>query len=277
MVRKYEAVASGATIESAVLQREPFAVYKQKSKDHLTSHQLADFRKCPALYHKRRLGIVPDEDRPAFLLGRAVHALVLEGRDVFESGFAVGGPINPRTGKIYGAATQAYQEWAAAQGKPALTDEQYALVSNIVAGVSSHAGARELLSAGTAEGVLRAEYCGKPSQVRLDWLNPSAGIVDLKTCDDLTWFEADAKRYGYAHQLAFYRAVLAQVTGKLVPVHLIAVEKKEPFRCGVWSISDQTLSYCQRENEAAIERLKNCEAAGHWPTGYEECRVFDAI
>jgi hypothetical protein len=37
--------------------------------------------------------------------------------------------------------------------------------------------------------------------------------VDLKTCDDLTWFEADSRRYGYAHQLAFYRAVLKKALG----------------------------------------------------------------
>jgi hypothetical protein len=125
--------------------------------------------------------------------------------------------------------------------------------------------------------VLRTAYCGKQCQIRIDWLNPNAGIVDLKTCDDLTWFEADAKRYGYAHQLAFYRAVLETVIGEKLPVHLIAVEKKEPFRCGVWTLSEQTLAYCQRENESAIERLKSCEADGNWPTGYEECRVFDAI
>lgn len=267
---------SSANITDLLL-REPYEAYRQKAKSNLSSHQLADFRKCPALYHKKKLGFLPDEDRPAFLLGRAVHSWVLEGRDTFNRAFAVGGPVNPRTGKPFGAATQAYQEWATAQGKPALTDEQFSLVSNIVSGITAHASAMELLSSGVPEGVLRAEYCGKQSQARLDWLSPNAGIVDLKTCDDLTWFEVDAKRYGYAHQLAFYRAMLALVTGQTVPVHLIAVEKKEPFRCGMWTLTEQTLSYCQRENEAAIERLKSCEATGRWPTGYEEPRVFDAI
>ena len=68
-----------------------------------------------------------------------------------------------------------------------------------------------LLEYGEPEGVVRADYCGMPCQIRMDWFEPHHGIVDLKTCDDLTWFEADARRYGYAHQLAFYRAVLAQV------------------------------------------------------------------
>jgi len=259
------------------LLRESADDYHAKAKNFLSSHQLADFRKCPALYSKKKLGLVQDEDRPAFLVGRAVHTWALEGRSTFDDTFAVGGPINPRTGKPFGAATQAYHEWAAAQGKPVLTDEQYTLVMNIVNGVAAHDGAREILAHGVPEGVLRTTYCDIQCQIRLDWLSPSAGILDLKTCDDLTWFESDAKRYGYAHQLAFYRAVLAQVTREKSPVHFIAVEKKQPFRCGVWSISEQTLDYCERENEAAIERLKTCEADGNWPTGYEECRVFDAI
>jgi hypothetical protein len=165
----------------------------------------------------------------------------------------------------------------AAQGKPVLTEEQLALLTRMAEGVTAHAGACELLSQGIAEGVVRAEYCGLPSQIRMDWFNPNAGIVDLKTCDDLTWFEADAKRYGYLYQLAFYRAVLAQVIGSALPVHLIAIEKKEPYRCGVWLIDPQALSYAQTQNEQAITRLKECQASGSWPTGYEERRVFDSF
>jgi len=60
-------------------------------------------------------------------------------------------------------------------------------------------------------------------------------------------------------------------------VHLIAVEKKEPFRYGVWQLSAEVLGIAQRENEQAIERLKKCQASNVWPTGYEELRVFDAI
>lgn len=64
-----------------VILHEPFREYQAKSKLHLTSHQLADFRRCPLLYHKKKLGLVPDEDRPAYLIGRALHTLVLEGHE----------------------------------------------------------------------------------------------------------------------------------------------------------------------------------------------------
>ena len=132
----------------------------------------------------------------------------------------------------------------------------------------------DLLLYGRAEGVVRAEYCGVPCQIRIDWTHPHRGIVDLKTCDDLTWFESDARRWRYHSQLAFYQAVLAQAIGQRVPVHIVAVEKREPYRCGVWRVSDDTLVIARSENEAAVRRLVDCRQKDRWPTGYEETRVL---
>ena len=52
-------------------------------------------------------------------------------------------------------------------------------------------------------------------------------------------------RYGYLHQLSVYRATLAVAIGLAMPVRLIAVEKKEPFRCGVWQVSSDVLAATQ--------------------------------
>lgn len=159
-----------------------------------------------------------------------------------------------------------------------LSHEQVALIEQMAGGVATNDQAVDLLVDGRPEGVVRATYCETPCQIRLDWVHPHRGIVDLKTCDDLTWFESDAKRYGYHRQMAFYRAVLAvRLGGQLVPVHIIAVEKKEPFRCGVWRVSENTLAIAQRENGAAIRRLLECQKRNAWPTGYEEVRVLDCI
>jgi hypothetical protein len=268
---------SPATNDLAFLIREPFAEYQARSKDYLTSHQLGDFRRCAALYRKKKLGLMEEEERPAFLIGRALHTLVLEGRDIFEKEYAVGGPVNPKTGEIFGATTKAFAEWAEAQGRPVLTISQFDLVENMADGVRANGMAVDLLSEGIPEGVVRTEYCGLPCQMRADWLDPHRGIADLKTCDDLGYFEADARRYGYAYQMAFYRAVLQQVIGLIMPVFFIGVEKREPFRCGVWRVHEDILAQAQRENEAAIERLKRCITTDTWPNGYEEVRLFDAV
>lgn len=269
-----------STVETTTdfLIREPADVYHANAGEYLSSHLLANFRKSPLLYHRKRCGLISDEDRPAYLVGRAAHTVILEGMDTFQRSFAVGGPINPKTGSPFGASTKAWAEWAAKQGgKEVLTDQQHDLVMQMANGVKLHEFAQELLSDGIAEGVVRADYCNRKCQIRIDWLNPHSGIVDLKTCDDLQWFESDAKRYGYLHQVAFYRAVLAQVIGVAVPVFFIAVEKKEPYRCGVWQVAEDSLASARRENEAAIGRLLRCEQTGIWESGYEDVRAFDCV
>jgi hypothetical protein len=259
------------------LLREPAEVYHARSKEHLTSHGLADFRENPFLYRKRQLGLVVEEDRPAFQVGRAAHTLILEGRDAYRRQYAFGGPTNPATGKLFDSRSKAYQEWAERQAKPVLTDRQAALIEELAAAVQRHPITGELLAEGVPEGVVRRDYCGVPCQARLDWLNPAKGLVDLKTCDHLKYLEADARSFGYLHQLAFYRALLALETGEILPVYLIAVEKREPYRCGVWRIDPNVLAVAQQDNEAALDRLVRCRQQDHWPTGYEELRVFDHI
>ena len=266
-----------STIDTSILIREPAEVYHAKARENLSSHQLADFRKCPLLYARKRAGVAEQDERPAFIIGSGAHALILEGLDRFEDEFEVGGPINPKTGLPFGSNTKAWTDWAEAIGKPVLSEAQFDVIARMNAAVRTHEIAISLLNEGQAEGVVRADYCGMPCQIRMDWFDPHTGIVDLKTCDDLTWFESDARRYGYAHQLAFYRAVLSQVVGIHMPVHLIAVEKKEPYRCGVWHFASETLTVAQRENEAAIDRLRACLADERWPTGYEETRPFDFL
>lgn len=259
------------------LTYELAAVYHANAGEHLCSHLLADFRRCPLLYRLKTTGQLADEDRPAYLLCRAAHTLILEGPEAFEAQYAVGSPINPATGRRYGSSTKAFAEWAASQGRPVLTDEQAELIARMNSAVHEHPVAAKLLRDGVAEAVVRNHYCDLPCQIRMDWFEPHTGVVDLKTCDQLDYFEADARRFGYVHQLAFYQAVLAQVIGLAVPVHLIAVEKREPFRCGVWRVSQDALAIARQDNEAAIDRLKECLAEDRWPTGYEEVRMFDLV
>ena len=262
-------------VDLNVLTAEPAEEYHAKAGEYLSSHQLLDFTKSPWLHRKKALGLIEDRDSPAYLVGRAAHARVVEGRDAYEAAFALGGPINPKTDKPYGSATKAFAEWAQAQGKPVLSHDQVELIEQMASGVAMNSEAVDLLLYGRSEGVVRADYCGTPCQIRIDWTHPHRGIVDLKTCDELTWFEADARRYRYPSQMAFYQSVLAEVLGEHVPVHIVAVEKREPFRCGVWRVSDDTLAIAQRENEAAIRRLVACRERDHWPTGYEEVRILD--
>ncbi len=264
-------------VDLSFLITEPAAVYHASRKDHLSSHVLADFRRCPKLYRRKQLGLVPERDSAAYALGRAAHVLILEGRERFEAEFAVGGPINPKTGQPFGTQTKAFAEWASSVGKPVLSDLDAALLEQMRAGVHDHVFARELLRSGVAEGVVRAEYGGVPCQARIDWINPvdGRGIVDLKTCSDLDEFERDLHRYGYVHQMAFYRELVVEACGVELEVHLVAIEKREPYRCGVWQLSRRLLDRAADENVAAIDELKRCREHDIWKTRFESLRLID--
>ena len=111
----------------------------------------------------------------------------------------------------------------------------------------------------------RADYEGRPV------------ICDLKTCETLDWFEGDARRFGYTAQSSFYREVLRVASdGEVVAdCYLIAVEKREPFRCGVWKLTDGILEACAVENERAIAELAECRRTNVWPTKTEDLRILD--
>ncbi len=262
------------------ITNEPADIYHARSRsgEFMSSHLLADFRESPALYRKEINGEIEQKDTPAFVLGRAAHSLILEGRFAFDRDFVVSdGPINLKTGEPYGAKTKAYAEWLASQDREVVSGKDYSFILKLQKSVSLHAAASELLGIGTAEGVVRAEYCGVPCQIRMDWFNMGRGLVDLKTCDSLKWFESDCRRFGYIHQLAFYRAIIRIATGDTVPVHIIAVEKNEPFATGVWQLTGDILDTAERINEAALERYKKCLYTGVWPTGYEDIRLIDSL
>lgn len=266
----------------------PADEYHRASRDgmYLSSHLLGDFRKSPRLYHMKMTGETVQPETTALLLGRAVHSLVLEGRGAFEREFlAAQGPVNPRTKEPFGKLTKAYKEWAAAQTKSIVSSQDFSLMVRLRQSVWTHPVAMELLGDGIPEMTVRCVYAGEPCQIRMDWFRSDymgkPVICDLKTCESIDWFEGDARRYGYPQQLAFYRGVLDAASREYdlrdlkADCYLIAVEKREPYRCGVWKLTDAILDACTAENERAIEELRGCRKADRWPTGLEELRILD--
>ena len=261
----------------------PADEYHQAARDgrFLSSHLLGDFRKSPRLYHKRMTGEIEPGDSAAYMMGRAVHTLVLEGRGKFDEEFLVTeGPVNPKTGEPFGRTTKAYRDWAAAQRLPIVSGADFGFISKLQQSVWLHPVASRLLDHGVAEKTVRAEYAGEMCQIRMDWfiedLDGMPVICDLKTCDTIDFFESDSRRYGYPHQLAFYREVFGIASDGVRPdCYLIAVEKREPFRVAVYRLTGDLLDSCARGNEGAIKELHACRRSDSWPTRTEELRILD--
>lgn len=251
--------------------REPFEVYQARRSHYMTSHQLIDYSRCPRLFKRRRDGLVPEVlAGDWYRIGAAAHCLVCEGARIFDATYCVAdGPINPTTGKPYGPETQKFTAWARQQTKPIVRIDEWALLCRLQESICSNDDAQRLLGGGTAEGVIRQTYCGVECQIRIDYYTAEYGIADFKTCDDLDRFEASIATFAYDRQMAFYRAVLRQAIGRNVEVHLVAVEKREPYRSGVWHLSADVLADAELENAENLIRYKQSLADDHWPTLYE--------
>jgi len=87
----------------------------------------------------------------------------------------------------------------------------------------------------------------------------------------------DIRAFGYLHQVSFYRALVAEASGQILPVHIVAVEKREPFRCGVWQVAPKVLDQAQIENEEAMADLRRCRETGNWFTRFESLRLIDRM
>ena len=255
-----------------------------KRNEYTTSHRLNLFRKCPALYKKTIDGKIVEGDTAAFALGRATHTLVLEGREKYDAEYLTSdGPINPKTGEVFGRQTKAYKEWAAAQTKPVISTEDFALITRMREAVHAHPVAADLLKDGIAEGTIRTSWDGEPVQCRMDWFDPERNIlVDLKTCNDADRFGYDIRDFGYVFQMAFYAECvsLARGSGELPQAYLVAVEKKEPYRVSVTEICFLTLRDAIHNHmggekwrddcDAMFAELKACREANVWPTRFEK-------
>lgn len=261
------------------ITHEPEGAYHARSRsgEMVSSHLLSLFCRSPWKYYCTIQGLVEQEDKPEYVVGRAAHKLILEGEQAFDEAYTVAdGPINPKTGLPYGKTSQKYLNWIATQSGEVIGTDDYNIINTMKKSCWTHAGIVELLEKkdGIAEGVVRAKLEGVDCQIRMDWFHPEIGIVDLKTCRDIEFFEKDCRDFGYAYQLAFYQSVLEAACGVKFPVHFIVVDKTDFHIAGRWDVPDCVLKECDGVNRAALNRLKKCQDAKAWPTGYENTKIF---
>ena len=263
-----------------MITKEPNRDYEARRSQRLTSHRLGDFIRSPHDFRHPKPPSKEDEKRALARSaynrqGSAAHCLILEGAEVYHDRFEHGGPVNPKTQRGYGLGTKKFTEWAVAReaelggSKTCISVETFELVVWMNAAVRKCGEAAELLYGATPEVSALADYGGVPVQSRLDAWIPQRRILELKTVEDMGRMAMQVEQYGYRRQMAFYRKVVRIITGDVLPVHLIAVEKKEPFRVEVREFTDQELNDAERENDAAIRALNRCIAKDDWPESFD--------
>lgn len=223
-------------------------------------------RESPLMYHYRREH--PQADTPAFALGRAVHALVFEP-DTFNRDYV-----------IWEGGTRRGKEWdefcEANDGRTIFKEAEIEVCIEMADAVRRHPLVQPYLEAGRFEVPLQwtdpatGLLCkGKP-----DWLLDDARILlDLKTTRSINGrrFGAEAARFGYHNQMAFYRAGVKHALGWYPErVLIVAVEKEPPHDVGIFEATFEDLYAGEEENDELLRMVKACQEADRWPGRYTE-------
>lgn len=245
---------------------EPSSEYNALRSQYLSASDYVTYNKDPALY--RYQVECPREDKPCFRFGRAAHQLILEGTA------PQNGPINEKTGKEYGDTTAAWAKAQEAAGCDIVTREELALMQAMRDSVRSHPVACDILSSGSAEVVVRSLICDVPCQCRMDWLGRNGTeLADLKTCNDLDQFERDARRLKYATKLTFHSMVAHHCTD-INTLRFIAVEKKPPYRCGVWTLHPELVNELSLQIHKGISSYMASMVLGIYESAYADERII---
>jgi hypothetical protein len=263
-----------------------------KRAEAVSASALKVFRQSPRDYQAQYLrGEIKRSESPALVIGRAAHALILEGVETFEKSFVMVedldeefGFVNPKTGSMYGETTKAWKEAKTKldevhPGTTIISRDVWSDCQGMAASVRQHPIACKMLEVGDAERVFRKKVNDEPfyRQSRIDFVADigSGGIVlvDLKTTDDLSSFSRKAWKFGYPEQLAFYKDLFCRTTGNTpgeIDVLIVAVEKKAPYKVAVANLPHAVLQVLQNRNEENISRLAQLfNGEDDWPTGYE--------
>ena len=215
------------------------------------------------------------DDSPALAIGALVHAIVLQPESIVEDFIRVG-RIDRRTkeGKARVAAVQSWRELISAPatarssregsvrgstrpgGSRILTDDEWREAEAIADGVLQGPSiARALLGSLTdREVTVIGEIDGKPAKAKMDGLvidprDNSVVVVDLKTAQDASpsAFASACAKFGYAHQQAWYSALLESLGYDVTDFVFVAVEKAAPHLTALYRIDDFAIEVARKK------------------------------
>jgi len=210
------------------------------------------------LYKDTLDGIVPRKTSSSFEFGTQFHMAVLEPSR-YVAGAVKNGPINPATGKTYGAETKKYAEWQEANPGKFVADPAVALMiarmPQEVAFILMGNGESELSVFATVEEV--AAKC-RPDRL------VGTKIYDVKTIDSIDAIDGNIRSYLYWFTAAWYRAVMKAETGDDHTFELIFAEKKPPYRWRIVQLSPEYIEEGDYYVRDVVKRIARAAEMNDW-------------
>jgi hypothetical protein len=225
---------------------------------------------------------VPIDESKAMLIGTAVHALQLEGRDAFNKRFVflpADAPKKPtdiqRNAAKPSPETVAAIRWwdlfeSGSKGKIVMAADDRLIIEGAVNAVNNHPC---VLKRGMFSGKMKEvtiiytdQLTGIRIKSRLDCLSDTT-IDDLKTTSDASaiGFQRSIHKYGYFVQAGSYSLAAASAGIEISKVRLCAVGTKPPFPVLVGEFSQEYLNIGQMEFCRALNIEAECRELNMWP------------
>lgn len=251
--------------------------------------RLKELRRSPQHYQH---GLVAPKQSAPLALGRAAHTAVLEP-ERFVSEYAVwarrseSGNLCPRNGQHWDKFQAQYP------GRSIITEDEAIDALGIQHAIRECPAAMRYLESGEPEVVMRWQMAGRECRGRIDWLTPPMPgsrvvhefddegddrvrieelppmrtIVGLKTSVDCRHFKfgAQAAKFGYHLQWAFYEDGYKVLKGEQVRLVEIVVESAPPYAVAVYEITEDIREQGRVEYEELLKLLDECELTDQWP------------
>lgn len=216
-----------------------------------------------------------DQDSPALLLGRLLHAMVLTP-EIVRDGYACAPQVDRRTKE--GKAIYAQFE-AESAGKAVVPYDTWVEAAAMATSVLEHQGAATLLNGTERELSLIGSLMGVDSKARIDaWHGGLGCCVDVKTTRGLASrdeFERAIVSFGYGIQAAWYSRALHAAGLECKHVAFIVVEKAEPYAVAVFRLMDDVVEMFDAELPRLVELWKDAQKNPRrgWPAVVQDIGV----
>ena len=201
------------------------------------------------------------ETKPEWDMGTVAHAIVLgKGSERLRL-------IDAKDYKT--KAAQDARRDAYAKGMTPVLPHQMRQSEDMAEALSRHTLAVETLSGRHEVAAFHKRDDGLWLRSQFDAMNPEC-VGDYKTAADASsWFARSAWKYRYHMQGAWYRRMLAWLTGEWRPYRLVAQEVTAPYLVSVWELDDLAIRQGESDMDEAIAIYQHCMRSGQWP-GYPD-------
>lgn len=236
----------------------------------MSASQLKNLSRSPAYFKYKQEN--PTEETDAMALGSAVHCAILEPKKFLTD--YIKAPICDKRTK---EGKEIYAKFLdESEGKKVLSDSDYTQAIDISNSVLSSPKIKSMIENGECEKEILFNIDGVDFKSKLDFLNDKF-ILDIKTTRDARAesFSRDCYNMLYHVQMWIYQEAAFALTGKRLPVVILAIEKTDNYDYCVYNIDSTWLELGERKARKLIQLYKDCVEKNEWLGYKKEVQVLE--